>query len=682
MISERSHQRWLALLAGVWAAVVVGRPLAAGAELRAVLAFWAVTAALVVLPGLCLLRLARLDTGLSLLTRLGQGGSLGLAFHGLSLLAAKALGLDWLSVAIPLSAVLVALPALVRRRREGTQVHPKGSGKSDITLLLVLLVGTLLQPLCTARALGHQPLPVDLLFHAGNAAELRHRWPLENPRIAGLPLNYHVLSYALPVDASRFSGTPVATNLLALAPLLWVSLLGLQLGAAGRALLGTPAPAALAAALVLCHADPGDVLGLGSGAFLSYLGSGVYGSPTTVCGLILLCGAAASLADWLTLGWRRRLPLAAVLTAAGTAAKASVLPPLLGGLALTAAWALARGRHGDARRAGLALAVVAAAGLPFLLWYTLGTGSYGPGLSWEPGAVYLKAPVRDVFVRSLGAGAGTVVGAGIWLLGFLGPAAPGAIAWLALRDRPTEARELFAGGIVGVGLALALAVGSPGLWQLFFADNAQILLAVFGAAGMLHAARLPALRRTLLLGVFALMAVPSLHWLVRSLRGAMVSDVANAGRQPDALVSDYLRGLAWLRANAATDAVVLADNPTLVLSAFGEVRLLHETALYSPGWWAQQPQGLREPYPERTAAQQRLLRAPDAAAANAVRALVGGGRRLLVVADSTYARAISGLLLVEPGAVPPRPVFQPPAFQSLFANGAMQVFEVRPETRP
>ena len=129
---------------------------------------------------------------------------------------------------------------------------------------------------------------------------------------------------------------------------------------------------------------------------------------------------------------------------------------------------------------------------------------------------------------------------------------------------------------------------------------------------------------------------------------------------------EYARGLGWLRANASRDAVVFADNPSLLLSAFGEVRLYYETGLYTARAWEVGPE--REPWPERAALQERLLRRPDPGAIAEARRAVGPHARLLVVADAVQSRIDSGFVLASPGRVPGRRLFPEDLFELRFAN--------------
>ena len=191
-------------------------------------------------------------------------------------------------------------------------------------------------------------------------------------------------------------------------------------------------------------------------------------------------------------------------------------------------------------------------------------------------------------------------------------------------------------------------------------------------------ARVPPPRRlagntaTLLL---ALAALPSVAMVTRALPAMLASDVAGFSRAPAAIPDEYARGLGWLRAHASRDAVVFADNPSLLLSAFGEVRLYYETGLYTARAWEVGPG--REPWPERAALQERLLRRPDPGTIAEARHAVGPQARLLLVADAVQSKIDSGFVLAAPGPVPGRRLFPADLFELRFANAALHVYEAR-----
>ena len=663
----------LLLLAGILAAFAL-RPLAHGVPASTVAAFWAATLGLAAVPGILLLYGARRHRGDPWLL-IGQGTTVGLALHGLAFVAGRGLAAPWLPLAAAVAAAGIGL-ALGRGgpRAEGSPT-PGFAGPA----LAVLLLAALVQPLFAVAELG-EPIPADLLFHAGNAAELRHRWPLEDPRAAGLPLRYHLLAYALPIEAADRASAPVADTLLALAPLLWVLLLALQLSNAGRVLFGDGRVGVLGAALVLLHTDPGAALGLGASAFSSHLSTGVYGSPTTVGGLVLLAGLAIELGCWLQDGGRPALVTAAALAVAASATKASVLPAVIGGLGLAGGIAALRGRRCEARRGLQAAAALAAAGLPFSWILATGDTSYRGILRWAPGALFLQSPFTAAGRHWAGLTDGAPLGAWaiplalVWIVGYLGFAGLGLSAWALLRREPVTAGQRWALAVAGVGMALALSLDAQGTSQLFFAYNGQVLLALFAGAGLLLTLRRGATAR-LLAPLLALALLPSLGAAGRLLRGAARADLAVAGRRPPAPVRDYRAGLEWLRVHASRDAVVFADNPSFLLSAIGEVRLYYENGLYTPRGWELRWAGQAEPFAERAALQERLLRRPGPEAVAAARRVVGAGPRILVVADSVPSRIDSGIVFATPAPLPPLRFFPEELFALRFANGALQVYE-------
>jgi hypothetical protein len=656
---------------------MVLRPLAHGVPIGTVAAFWAVALGQAVVPGVLLFRGARLWPRSDAWIGLGQGATLGLAIQGVAVLAGRALGAHWLPV---LAAAAMAAAGLALARRPAPLPEEKpGTPSASALTPLVALGAVLLQPLASAERLG-EPVPADLLFHAGNAGELRHRWPLEDPRAAGIPLVYHLLAYALPVAAADAAAAPVADPLLALAPLLWVALLALQASNAGRILFGDARAGGLAAAVALFHADPGRLLGLGPGAFNSHFATGVYGSPTTVCGLVLLASLLLALEAWRTEGAFRHLAVLGLLAGATSAAKTTVLPVALGGLAVAAACSAWSRRPVERRRFVVALAVAGAAGAPLTLWQPGGPEGYSAIVRFGPGAAFSTSPFAHAAARALGPGAvsGPVAGPAFlaWLVGHLGLAGVAAAVWLARRRDRLSPLHAWALGAAAVGGIAALLLDVPGLSQLFLLYNAQLLLCLYAGAGLAAALRRPRSAADLAVAtLLALAALPAAAGLLRTLPASVRGDALSAQWRPSPELLDYAEGLAWLRAHATRDAIVFADNPSMLLSGIGEVRLYYENGIYTARAWQAGPS--RDPWPERSALQERLLRRPDRSALEESRRATGGAARMLVVADRVPLRIEAGFVIATPGPVPPWRFFPEELFERTFANGAMQVYEGR-----
>jgi hypothetical protein len=264
----------------------------------------------------------------------------------------------------------------------------------------------------------------------------------------------------------------------------------------------------------------------------------------------------------------------------------------------------------------------------------------------------------------------------LWLVGFLGTAGVAAAFWLASRRDPLTAVQGWILAVFGTALVASLLVDAPGLSQLFLLYNGQLLLCLVAGAGL--ALAFP-MRGTL--GDYApallllLAALPSVAMVTRALPAVVASDVASVGRAPAAIQTEYAQGLAWLREHGSRDAVVFADNPSLLLSAIGELRLYYETGLYTARAWEVGPG--REPWPERAALQERLLRRPDPDAIAQARHAVGPRERVLIVADSVQSRVESGFVVATPGRVPGKRLFPEELFELRFANAALHVYEAR-----
>jgi hypothetical protein len=662
-------------------AAFVVRPLAYGVSTAGVASFWGLVLLGVGLPGIVLLRVAGLyRSEPSLLV--GQGLTLGLVLHGLLFLAGRVLGVAALTAAL---ALLGLGGAVALFRRERPIVTGASSGHLP-GLLFVLLLGCLIQPIVTLHLLG-DPLPVDLLYHAGNAAELRHRWPLQDPRAAGLPLNYPVLAYALPVDLSRWSGLPVADALLGLCPLFWIALLALQTCNAGRLLLGDPSGAVLGSAVLLLHEDVGSLLGLGRGAFVSTLATALYGSPTTVCGLILLTGMTIGIAELLSRPDRPRglLILLLVFAVAASLTKATVVPAAAGGCLLVAAWEGSKRRREPARAALVCALVIGLAAAPFTLRLGTGDTSYRGIFRWDPAAIVRQSPFAHWAARGLGlqeveATAESPLPAWFialaspaWFLGYLGLAGVGALVFVLRRREALTPPQLLALAVTAAGAVPALLFDAHGISQLFFLYNGQVLLAILAGGALAQALRRPL--SVALLALFGLVALPSLAKAGRFLISGPADDYRAATRARGSTTQEYASGLAWLRAHAARSAVVFADNPSLLLSAFGECRLYYETGLYTPRGWDRRWEGANEPYPERASFQEALLRRPTPEVMGEALRLFPPPLEVLVVADSVQSRIQSGFLEVGIGPVPARPLLPPP-FRPAFANRVMHVYRL------
>jgi hypothetical protein len=667
------------VLAALLAAAVGVRPTFYGVRWMEVGLFWLFVGASVVGPGAFLVRRLGWHRG-DLAFALGMSGALGLAFHSTLYVASRAVGAPALAFAAPV--FTLAAVAGYARDREGPAV---GAGRAWAPLLAVMLVAVMVQPLFSDRLLD-QALPADHLFHVGNTGALRHHWPLQDPRVAGLPLNYHAFGYAPAAGAADWTGAPAARVVLALAwapPLL---LLLLQIFNAGRLAGGSALAGSAAAAMVALHADVGAELGV-RGGFLSFFGSAVYGSLTTVTSLLYLCTLAIVLHRWLEGGHRGRGDAAALalLALAASGTKGSVMPVVLAALGTLALLGLLA-RDRGARPVLGALAVTAAAAAPLTLWLTFGPESYGGMFRLQPGTLVHSSGAFQAACSALGAtdvrgactapGWATALAVPFWVIGYLGLA--GVAVLLARRrerGRPSPF-EAWAGLVLLFGLLAALLLHTWGASQLFFLYNGQLLLAVLAGPALVRLARPARLPALALLGAFAL---PLALRAAREVPATASHDSDARALRPSLLAVRYREGLDWLRLQSAPDAVVVSEPGAMLVSAFAERRAFYETGFFTARGHRVRWDGVWEPFPERLAGARRLVAAPEPEEARRVLGDAAAGSEVYVLCDNA-------LRLEEPGwsAVAIRPL-APPSERAgqapvVFANEALRIHRLPPLT--
>ena len=547
--------------------------------------------------------------------------------------------------------------------------HPPSPSRSS-------LFAVLLQPLASTRRLG-EPVPSISSSTPASRASCAIAGPWRTRGWRGCRST--ITSSPTPCRSRRRTGPgrPWRIRSWRSAPLLWVGLLALQVSNAGRLVFRDARAGALGAAVALLHTDPGQFLGLGPGAFNSHLATGIYGSPTTVCGLVLLAGLTVSLESWVEAGGRRRLAALALLAAAASGAKTTRAPGRGGRNRPGAAWP-GRSDHRDRelRRWVAALVVAAAAGAPLTLWQTSGErqllrdgalGARGGFLELRPSpwpapaamgpgahASALPLPRRSRLAR-----------------GHLGLAGVAAASGSRAGTSACVETQVWALAVAAVGLAATLALDVPGLSQLFLLYNGQLLLCLFAGAGLARAARGPgAASRPRPPSSSPSPALPVVDRAARALPAAARADAAAAASASSS------RG-AGLRATgsrgsgtaASRDAVVFADNPSLLLSAFGEVRLYYENgALHrqgvAGGALARAVAGADRAC--RSGCCGGRTRRPWRRRGGWWAAPTAPGRRRL----RALARSSPGSCSPLPGPVPPRRFFPRDLFERRFANGA------------
>lgn len=560
----------------------------------------------------------------------------GFALLGIVYVGAAALGLPAALWILPLGG-LCALQ--LGRGRESESRTLEWPGKTELLVLAGVLLLTLLRTRPDMPGEWFLGFGSDDEMHAGNAAELRWRWPLQDPRMAGEPLRYHFLSYCCSAAMGRVLGLPVRECMLGLTQHHMPLLIALGMFVLARALRANAWISGGAALALTLHADFGElVLPLANANWWSatpfYVG--IYKSITNSSGLALLLGLLLALHCVLARGapWRGGLLLAFVIALAASITKSSVLPPLLGGLGLALLWGAARTRRIDWRLAG-SLAAVALGAAPATLWFLSDKQGYAYSM-------FRMLPAFGLRTSPFAARVGELFGVAdptrstaliavllpLWLVFFFGLPALGIAFWIRARqgNRPRDPLELPLALGIAVSLVPSLLLASPGLSELFFLDVAVVFGAVLGALGLQRLVAQPAARariasRTAVAGL-CLYAGASFTWLF--IRPTFPS--VESGEP------QHLRdALDWMRHELPQDAVVLADDVRFSVGVWCERRLFYSTPRFSRRQRAvwnplPQPPGTPvppSPYAPREEAQRTFLAAPSPQGLARVRELLG-----------------------------------------------------------
>ncbi|MFN0006752.1 MAG: hypothetical protein ACKVXR_02500 [Planctomycetota bacterium] len=631
-LAGHGSRRWtgLAFLA-VLAALFLLRPTLAGWPLLSSAGVAGVFAAYVLFPGWCVARLLRPDDE-PWLAVLMLAWTVGLALLAGAFVAACVLDVRDLIRWYPLPFVLLA--AVRWRGKPGSAlVLPTGA---DLLACGLLLAAAALRSTCEGPEEWYLH-GGDSAFHAGNAAELRWRWPMQDPRLAGEPLRYHYFSYVFACVQSLVLDAPVRTGLLGMGGALHPMGFALAAFAAARGLgARTWIAAACAAALVL-HTDLGAAL-----ATNSLFDKGLYVGSSTPLGLTFLVALLFVLGGSLRAGGLagvRDLALFGLLAFGASGSKGSVLPPLFLGLATVLVL-----RSGFRRefpgRVLLHLAVLAACALPMML-YLLGSPSSNASsmFTFEPLAAQRMSAFHETTSSWFGAGAALAL-APVWTALFLGSGTIGLLAWVLLGERPRPLYELVLLASAAAGLLPAWLLVAPGHSQLFFTYDTQVCLMLLGAVGLERAWRSSGPARWVLIASFAavlaLQARRVAHWQVPRL----------LEQQPEGSESSraYQAALSWVRENLERDAVLLVGPTWSNPSTWTERRIFFESAAFNylthAGWrvpWrATGAEPALPPFADRQDLEQRFLANPDPATLAAIRARIPAGTPLYALRDDVH----------------------------------------------
>ncbi len=371
----------VALLFLAAAAFVIAR--ACGYEFESVAAYAVYLALYVALPGVVVMYAVNrgpLSLAKVLALALPTGFALEI-FTYLGLAAAEAKELyGW----TPLGWLALALALRFSRREWPVQWRIAGNHAGVAAGLTAAFLGTVV--MAASQMFAESPLsdglPTRAIFHdwvylISRAAVIKNNWPLDDPSLAGTPLQYH---YFMMVHAAAVSGmtdVEISTILLRLIYVPMGAALVAQAYLLGRAIARTPWGGVGAALLFVAASEMSFAPSYGDSMFLGLFVRWLFVSPTFFFGMIF-CGALLlavhgcvrrATCEVRHYGWL------VLLGAAGTGAKGTLLPAMVCALGLWAIWRWWREGRVPRRVIGLGLCL----GGAFLVVYLETMSSWRTG---------------------------------------------------------------------------------------------------------------------------------------------------------------------------------------------------------------------------------------------------------------------------------------------------------------
>lgn len=473
-----------------------------GVGLREIGLFLGYELAFVLVPGCVVVRLF-LPPGTGLLRWLALGWALGYVIEILAFMATAELGVRGLFLAYPPVAVLVGLAAERFAGRPRAIDSPDRLPASQLADWALAGVGLLVLAYIVAGDFAANPLPwnvpsvtyqPDLAFHISLAAEAKHHWPVGYPSASGLDYPYHMWAHYHMAAASQVTGLGLPLVFLRLfgVPLTFMALV--QCAHAARSLTGRVWAAPVAAAAVFLFGEL-DLESRHPNPFLGFFAVHLWLSPSFLLGLGLFVSALVVLVELLSdprgLGGSWRSWALYVLLVAGCAgAKASILPVLVGGLALFCVWDWLRSRRLPTRGlTALALTGAVASAFHVLLYRSAGT----LGLDVNPPGLIRRMPrvtyLRELLPDAIPDGAFWILAVPVGLVGLYGAALVG-IPWLVWERRDARlVRHVLLLALFAAGLPVLLLFEHLGFSQLFFSHYGFVAACLVSVEGVLLLAR-------------------------------------------------------------------------------------------------------------------------------------------------------------------------------------------------
>lgn len=577
-----------ALLLAAAAAFIVIR--SCGYDLQQPLVYVAYLLAHVVLPGLVAVRFldARpLDAGRILALALPAG----LALESLQFLSLAAIGAKAWHAWSPLGwlALLVWQASGGRVLQLRFSAHHAGVAgflTAFVTVALALAAGQMFTESPLANGVPARGIFHDWVYLISRAAVIKNHWPLEDPSLAGTPLQYHYFMMVHAAAASWTTGLEISTVMLRLLYLPLSLALVAQVFLLGRAVSRSVWGGCGACFLFLATSELSFSTNYGETLYLGLFSRWLFVSPTFFHGIIYAGALLVVLRDVLRrreLGWRY-VSLLLLLGVGGTGAKGTVLPVVVTALVLLALWSARRAGRSSARilvAAALLTVAFAVVYFPTMSAWRSGGARFNPFHIFEMTGFWRQwAPACEAGLRAFFPP--TIAGAAAeFLCGFVAFAGTSGIRLLALpylawgsADRGDRGLVHLLGAFLFacVGMGLLLELNSFG--EIYVLLMMRLPMSVLSAGFLIEVARrfsagsavrlpLPAalpVVRVAAIGVIGLaFVVQASVWMARNApRFADWMRSAPVVRADEGL-GDLTEAMLWIRRNTERNAVLVAN---------------------------------------------------------------------------------------------------------------------------
>ncbi len=469
---------------------ILALELAYGADLGDALLYVAYEVGFLVVPGWLVYRaLTREPRGA--LPQLALGWALGYVLEILAFMFTAATGTRSLFVLYPILFVAIALGVILRRSPPSDPPQVSGDPPSGqlswliaaVCLVVVAYVGITFfsaTPLPGGKAVHyHQDVPWSLSI----AGEAKNHWPIEDPNVSGEPFPYHYFVHVHLAAVSQATGIALPTVFLRLFLLPMITLIVLQVVAAGQVLLRSVGVGIGAVCLVflvgqvnLNHDAP-----FASLQFLGVLFTYLVGSPSFVIGLVIFLpivillgtlvrnqGSDPPIGTW---------ALLLLFFIGASDAKIVLLPLVLGSLVLFSGWMWITERKAPtAVFPAAALAFAVGAAVYYLQYRGHRSGlivDLGAGITLFTETMPAVAGVRDYVSGLLPSfpGSGAAISAGgivFGVFGLFGAQLLGIVWLLARRGVRLQREHAWLLSLLTAGIGSILVLDSPGSGNVLY----------------------------------------------------------------------------------------------------------------------------------------------------------------------------------------------------------------------